>query len=92
MILNSEEAKKIILSRLKNYTEYMANLGGSLVVCVGGSNKTENCSSAKQHIVINKLDNYGYYHIFLLLLIHADGKIMVAHGTIAKTIRKRDRS
>ena len=34
---NSEEAKKIIWSRLNIYIEYMENLRGSPVVCVGGS-------------------------------------------------------
>ena len=38
---NSKGAKTIVWSRLKNYIKYMANLGGSPVVCVGGNNKTE---------------------------------------------------
>ena len=64
----------------------------------------KNCSSAKQHIAIketkrliagcvpsNLLSNLMIMVIiFLLLLIHADGKTMVAHGTIAK-VPKRDK-
>ena len=74
---NSKEAKKIIWSRLKNYIEYMANLGGSPVVCVGGSNKIEKlfkCKAAYRYKgdkkancrlcpfkFTVKLDDYGYY-------------------------------
>ena len=74
---NSEKAKKIVWSRLKNYIEYMADLGGSPVVCVGGSNKNEKlfkCNAAyryKRDKKANcrlctfkftvKLDAYGYY-------------------------------
>ena len=38
---DSKEATNIVWSRLKDYIKYMANLGGSPVVFVGGSNKTE---------------------------------------------------
>ena len=79
--------------------------GGSPVVCVGGSNKTEkmfkckaaycykgdkkaNCPLCPFKFTV-KLDNYGST-ISLLLLIHVDWKTMVAHDTIAKTI-KRDK-
>ena len=35
--VKSEQGSKIIWSRLKSYIEYMANLGGSPVVCAGGT-------------------------------------------------------
>ena len=37
--VESEQGNKIIWNRLKSYIEYMANLGGSPVVCAGGRSK-----------------------------------------------------
>ena len=71
-----EQGSKIILNRLKSYIEYMANLGGSPVVCTGGSSNCEKRFKCKvsyrkrerkgesKRCIFNftaKWDKHGYY-------------------------------
>lgn len=75
--VQNEEASKIVWNRLKQYIEYMSELGGSPVICVGGSNANEKrfkCKASYRHrkgdkehyplCTFNftvKWDDYGYY-------------------------------
>ena len=74
--VKSEQGSKIIWNRLKSYIEYMANLGGSPVVCTGGSSKCEKRFKCKasyrkrkgkgesKPCIFNftvKWDEHGYY-------------------------------
>ena len=74
---SSEEAKKIVLSRLKNYIEYIVDLGDSPVVLVGCSIKNEKLFKHKVSCCYKgerkanfrlctfnftaKLNDFGYY-------------------------------
>ena len=39
--VESEQDSNIIWNKLKSYVEYMTNLGGSPVICIGGSRNCE---------------------------------------------------
>ena len=74
--VKSEQGSNIIWNRLKSYIEYMANLGGSPVVCTGGSSNCEKRFKCKvsyrkrkgkgesKRCIFNftvKWDEHGYY-------------------------------